>query len=111
MEQAVAALLQDTLDPARSRDATRALETAALQRGFAISLLQISGAPAVPEAVRQAAATCFKNHVRRYWVRCPLLPLVLGTSRHLLTLRPPPTTPPIPSPLPPIRRTTRSRLR
>ena len=103
MEQAVAALLQDTLDPARSRDATRALETAALQRGFAISLLQISGAPAVPEAVRQAAATCFKNHVRRYWVRCPLLPLVLGTSRHLLTHRPPPPPAPasqLPAPLP-----------
>ena len=72
MEQAVAALLQDTLDPARSRDATRALETAALQRGFAISLLQISGAPAVPEAVRQAAATCFVAiHISRTFCKSP----------------------------------------
>jgi len=66
---ALAKLLGDSLDPRLSRDAARALEQGALQPGFAIALLQLSGAAAVPPPTRLAAATCFKNHVRRHWVR------------------------------------------
>jgi hypothetical protein len=66
---ALAKLLGDSLDPRLSRDAARALEQGALQPGFAIALLQLSGAAAVAPPTRLAAATCFKNHVRRHWVR------------------------------------------
>ncbi len=66
---ALSALLGETLDPARSRDAARALEAAALQPGFAIALLQLAGSAATAPPTRMAAALCFKNHVRRHWVR------------------------------------------
>ena len=66
---ALAKLLGDSLDPRLSRDAARALEQAALQPGFSIALLQLSGSAAMPPPTRLAAATCFKNHVRRHWVR------------------------------------------
>jgi hypothetical protein len=66
---ALSVLLGETLDPARSRDAARALEAAALQPGFAIALLQLAGSAATAPPTRMAAALCFKNHVRRHWVR------------------------------------------
>ncbi len=63
-------LLSPLPHPTPSRAATDALQSGAnTTPGFVIALLRIVDSGANDLAIRQAAATFFKNVIRRHWVR------------------------------------------
>ncbi|KAK9473666.1 Cse1-domain-containing protein [Dipodascopsis tothii] len=65
--QALAGLLQSSLDPAQAKQAEQALRAAETQPGFAILLLQTVVAAQLPHTTRLSAALLFKNFIRRKW--------------------------------------------
>lgn len=67
----LAAMLAATLSPDMvvNRDAGARLKALEPAAGFGLALLRVAEAPAFDLATRQAAATLFKNFVKRQWVR------------------------------------------
>ncbi|KAK8199919.1 CAS/CSE protein [Phyllosticta capitalensis] len=65
--QAIAQLLQQSLDPRHSKDAEAAIRQQENVAGFSIGLLQIVADGSIPQTTRLAAALYFKNFIRRNW--------------------------------------------
>ncbi|KAI9832557.1 MAG: hypothetical protein M1819_004347 [Sarea resinae] len=65
--QAVAQLLEASLDPRQNKQAEIALLQEEKKAGFSLSLLQIVASSAYPYTTRLASALCFKNFIRRNW--------------------------------------------
>ncbi|KAH7046686.1 CAS/CSE protein [Macrophomina phaseolina] len=65
--QAIAQLLQQSLDPRHSKEAEAAIKQQENAQGFSITLLQIVADQSFPQSTRLAAALYFKNFVRRNW--------------------------------------------
>ncbi|KAL0258701.1 importin-alpha export receptor [Diplodia seriata] len=66
--QAIAQLLQQSLDPRHAKEAEAAIKQQEAAPGFSITLLQIVADTSIPQTSRLAAALYFKNFVRRNWV-------------------------------------------
>ncbi|KAK5736829.1 importin-alpha export receptor [Elasticomyces elasticus] len=66
--QAIAGLLQASLDPSQNRQAEQSLKAQEAQPNFSLALLQITASDAFPATTRLASALFFKNFVRRSWV-------------------------------------------
>ncbi len=69
MEAQLCAALGASLDPAGAAAALTALKGLEATPDFSTALLRVVSAAAVEAPVRQAAATYFKNLVKRAWVR------------------------------------------
>ncbi|KAK7535633.1 CAS/CSE protein [Phyllosticta citricarpa] len=65
--QAIAQLLQQSLDPRQSKEAEAAIRQQESIAGFSIALLQIVADGSIPQTARLAAALYFKNYIRRNW--------------------------------------------
>ncbi|KAL5115817.1 importin-alpha export receptor [Pleosporales sp. CAS-2024a] len=65
---ALAQLLDASLDPRRHKQAEQAMQHAQTTPAFALTLLHIVAADALPHTTRLAGALYFKNFVRRTWV-------------------------------------------
>ncbi|EOD52209.1 putative chromosome segregation protein [Neofusicoccum parvum UCRNP2] len=65
--QAIAQLLQQSLDPRHSKEAEGAIKQQEESPGLAIALLQIVADASIPQTTRLAAALYFKNFIRRRW--------------------------------------------
>ncbi|KAI9741905.1 MAG: importin-alpha export receptor [Cirrosporium novae-zelandiae] len=74
--EAVAQLLQATLDPAQNKKAELAIRQEEKNPGFSLTLLQLTASDAAAYTTRLAAALCFKNLIRRHWTD--------GEGNHLL---------------------------
>ncbi|KAJ9641927.1 importin-alpha export receptor [Coniosporium tulheliwenetii] len=66
-QQAVADLLNLSLDPRQNKQAETALKQQETQPGFSISLLHIVANDSFPTTTRLASALFFKNFIRRNW--------------------------------------------
>lgn len=75
MEAQICTALSASLDPAGAVAAVTTLKGLEASPDFSTALLRVTAAAAVEAPVRQAAATYFKNLVKRAWVRgagvCP----------------------------------------
>ncbi|KAF8457248.1 armadillo-type protein [Terfezia claveryi] len=65
--QTVAALLEQSLDPATSKQAEQSLRSFEATQGFSLTLLQIVASDQLNQKTRLAAALFFKNFIRRNW--------------------------------------------
>ena len=67
---ALSTILASTLSSDNSINSAAAAQLRAFegQASFAVTLLRVAEAPMLELATRQAAATCFKNFVKRQWV-------------------------------------------
>ena len=74
MDQAIASALAGSLDPTNAAAAGAGLKQMESSPEFSTALLRLTSAPAADMSVRQAAATYFKNLVRRSWVCIACLP-------------------------------------
>ncbi|KAF2097453.1 putative chromosome segregation protein Cse1 [Rhizodiscina lignyota] len=65
--QAIAQLLQASLDPAQNKQAEKALQESEKQPQFSVALLHIVASDSFPPNTRLASALFFKNFIRRNW--------------------------------------------
>ncbi|KAI9802851.1 MAG: importin-alpha export receptor [Piccolia ochrophora] len=65
--QAIAQLLEATLDPKQNKQAEIALRQEERKPGFSLLLLQVIAADSYSYTTRLASALCFKNFIRRNW--------------------------------------------